>query len=195
MVFDPKRTPVENILSMLAEAHAQGVPDAEAMSLATSSRQIPNVRIVLFKGIYKGKLGFFTNYKSQKSKELALNPKAALCFFWPKLHQQIRIRGTVKKLSGKESDEYFSTRPRLSQLGAWASLQSSEITDYEHLQEKISSLDIKFKGAIPRPKNWGGFGLDPQEVEFWFGKEGRLHERFLFKKSGRTRWKMSLLSP
>jgi pyridoxamine 5'-phosphate oxidase len=189
--------PFINLDRLLMTAKGQ-VPEPTAMSLATASKNgLPNVRVVLFKGWVRGGLSFFTNYDSPKAQELLQNPRAALLFYWGALSVQVRISGKVEKLKKEESDRYFQSRPRLSQLGAWASPQSEEIPDFDFLALRVQEFAEKFEGEeVPRPKNWGGFRLLPLSMEFWFGREGRLHERYVFERKSPTgKWRRYLKAP
>lgn len=170
--------------------------DATAVALATASRSgQPSLRMVLYKGFDENGVTFFTNYKSRKSKELLANPRAALLFHWWNPHRQIRIEGKVKKISREESRAYFATRPRESQLGAWASDQSASLSNRETLLKKLENLDKKFaQEPIPCPAFWGGFILIPSRFEFWESCPARLHKRWLFKKSKKD-WGLTLLNP
>ena len=196
MSFDFKNDPIENFLKLYKEAQIKGVPEANAMALATVNKENqPSVRIVLFKGISDGGFSFFTNYNGRKAKDIENNNKVAANFFWPNLDQQVRIEGIVEKLSLMDSEKYFQTRPRLSQIGAWASQQSEKIESFEFLKNKLELLDHKFKGEpIPCPPHWGGYCIKPTEIEFWFGKLGRIHERYVYKKNQLV-WEKILRSP
>ena len=180
-------------------AEANHLPEPNAMQLATVNEEgIPSIRTVLFKGLVRGGFSFYTNYQSPKSQDLIRSKKAALNFFWPSMEQQIRIEGLVEKLTRTESENYFKTRARLSQIGAWASEQSKEIPNMEWLDARVNEFEEKFKGKeIPCPQNWGGFHVIPLKIEFWFGKKGRLHQRFVFerKKITDTEWRTLLKSP
>jgi len=168
--------------------------EANAMHLSTTVNDRPKGRIVLLKEVDHGFV-FFTNYQSAKGQELAVNPAAALTFFWGQLEKQIRIEGFVEKLSEKESDDYFSIRPPESQLGAWASHQSSPISSRKELIDKYFELIIEFEGIeIPRPPHWGGFRLLPDYFEFWQGGAGRLHDRICYKQN-EVDWSIFRLSP
>jgi pyridoxamine 5'-phosphate oxidase len=164
--------------------------------LATASRtRTPSARIVLFKGVNESGIKFFTNYSSRKGKELKSNPQAALVFYWSALDRQIRIEGKIQTLSPEESDAYWVSRPRESQVGAIASSQSSVIPNRQFLENKLKQIELKYAGKeIPRPKNWGGFCLLPKRVEFWISGEHRIHDRFCFLKKGK-KWSVSRLSP
>ncbi|MBL8992782.1 MAG: pyridoxamine 5'-phosphate oxidase [Spirochaetia bacterium] len=170
--------------------------DHTACSLGTALKSgAPSVRIVLLKSFDPKGFVFFTNYQSRKGRELVENPKAALCFFWPTLGRQIRVEGTISKVSAKESDAYFSSRPRGSQIGAIASSQSRPLSSRNDLIRAVKRLEKKFgEDKIPRPLNWGGFRLTPSQIEFWQAQESRLHDRFLYrKKSGK--WTSERLYP
>jgi pyridoxamine 5'-phosphate oxidase len=183
----------------LEKAEKSQVPEPTAMALATVDLNgFPNVRTVLFKGWRDSGLSFFTNYQSPKSQDLIQNPRACLNFFWAPLGQQIRIQGLVHKLSREQSEEYFASRPRLSQIGAWASDQSKPLKSYQELERKVKELEAQYEGReIPCPPYWGGFVLTPLRYEFWFAKEGRLHERYVFTRSNTHDeiWTKSILSP
>jgi pyridoxamine 5'-phosphate oxidase len=169
--------------------------EASAMALTTSVSSHPNARIVYLRGKDKKGYWFFTNYNSRKGKELAKNKNACLLFFWNRLFRQVRMRGKVEKLSSKQSDEYFNSRARGSQIGAWGSAQSSVIKDRQTLEELVLKFEKKFEGKkIPRPKNWGGYRFVPTYFEFWHGRDSRLHDRIAFKKQN-GKWKMERLSP
>jgi pyridoxamine 5'-phosphate oxidase len=196
MSFDFKNDPFENFLELIKEAQLKGVPDHNAMALATVSEDSkPSVRIVLFKGLIRGGFSFYTNYDGRKGKELEQNPTVAATFFWSHLDRQLRIEGVVEKLTSDESDAYFASRARLSQIGAWSSNQSEKIPSFASFQEKINQIENKFHGkAIPRPPHWGGYRIVPNEIEFWFGRTGRLHERYVYQKLN-DGWDRFLRSP
>lgn len=171
--------------------------EPNAMNLATLSESgRPTSRIVLLKGIEQRQFLFYTNYQSQKGKELEINPACALNFFWPELERQVRIEGTVNRVSESTSDEYFQSRPRPSQVGAWASPQSAIIKDRAILEERAKEIETRFKGlkVLPRPKQWGGFGVTPFEIEFWQGRSSRLHDRIVYTLLD-DKWKINRLAP
>jgi pyridoxamine 5'-phosphate oxidase len=176
--------------------HAK-VLDANALTLATlTPKGLPATRTVLLKGLDSKGFQFFTNYKSQKGRELSRRPHASLLFFWKELERQVRVDGRVEKVSKAESDIYFKTRPRGSQLGAWASDQSQVIPDRDYLEGRLKFFDKKFKGrSVPRPPYWGGFRLVPQLVEFWQGRPNRLHDRIRYRLVSGSDWKRERLSP
>jgi pyridoxamine 5'-phosphate oxidase len=178
------------------EARAAGIEEANAMTLATTSADgRPSARMVLLKDVSENRFVFFTNYKSQKGRELAENAKAALVFYWPDLHRQVRISGEVTKAARAEAESYFATRPRGAQLAAWASWQSSVIPDRAVLESRMKKLEAKYEGQpIPTPPSWGGYRLRPATIEFWQGRIDRLHDRLRYEKSGST-WKIDRLAP
>lgn len=170
--------------------------EPNAMILATATADaIPSVRTVLLKNFNENGFFFYTNYESRKAKDLIANPIAEVLFIWLELERQVRVSGKVEKVSQKESEDYFHSRPTNSQIGAWASKQSSIIPGRDYLQKKYNEYSEKFKdGKIPLPPFWGGFRLIPEKFEFWQGRESRLHDRILYRKSG-TGWDIVRLSP
>lgn len=194
--FDFKKDPFENFLNLYKEAQIKGIPEANAMSLATVNQENkPSVRIVLYKGIIRGGFSFFTNYDGRKARDMDANRNVSANFFWPHLDRQVRIEGYVEKLTREESEAYFATRARLSQLGAWASNQSEAIESFEAFQNKLNSIEEKFRGQkIPCPPHWGGYRIEANEIEFWFGQDGRLHKRYIYQRQG-SAWKQFLRSP
>ncbi len=173
-----------------------GIPEPNAMTLATvSPDNKPAARIVLLKELDEKGFVFFTNYLSGKGRHLAHNPHAALVFLWLELQRQVRIEGTAHKISAKESDAYFASRPRESQLGAMASPQSQAVPSRASLEETYNHLEKKKEGQpLERPKHWGGYRLIPDSFEFWQGRSGRLHDRILYAREGHT-WELSRLAP
>lgn len=170
--------------------------DVNAMTLATVDAQgRPSTRTVLLKGADARGFIFFTNYDSRKGQELAGNPNAALTLYWPELERQVCVAGTVSKLPVAESATYFKSRPRGSQLGAWASNQSSPVSNREVLEQQWRECESRFPGEIPLPPNWGGFVLAPTRIEFWQGRPSRLHDRFSYAKQADGSWKVERLSP
>lgn len=194
--FDFKKDPIENFLTLYTEAQIKGIPDANAMSLATVNKENkPSVRIVLFKGMIRGGFSFFTNYSGRKAHDMDANKNVSVNFFWPHLDRQVRIEGTVEKLSREESEAYFASRPRLSQLGAWTSNQSEVLESFNAFQTKFAAIEEKYKDQkVPCPPHWGGYRIEATEIEFWFGKNGRLHERYVYQRNG-TSWKTFLRFP
>jgi len=179
------------------EAVKSDVAEVTAMTLATSTKQgRPSARIVLLKQIDDRGFVFFTNYESEKAKNIKENPLAALLFFWEPLERQIRISGEVEKISMKESFEYFHSRPMESQLGAWASMQSSVVTARDVLEMSFAMMKKKFQnGEIPLPPFWGGYRVIPDEFEYWQGRPNRLHDRVWYSLQKDGSWKISRLSP
>jgi len=190
------QNPVEQFELWFNESILAKVDEPNAMTLATvSSDGSPNARIVLLKEFDHKGFVIYTNYKSCKGSELENNPKVALVFFWKELARQVRIKGNVVKVSSEETERYFHSRPRESQIGALASNQSEEIPDRLFLENKFQSLQQKFEGKeIPLPSFWGGYRVVPLEIEFWQGRENRLHDRILYRLI-KKEWKISRLSP
>jgi pyridoxamine 5'-phosphate oxidase len=188
--------PVAQFSQWFNEILKSEVKEPNAMVLATSSlKGIPSIRTVLLKKFDEAGFVFFTNYESHKAKDLMENPNAEILFLWLELERQVRIRGTVKKVSLKDSEEYFQSRPVESQIGAWASKQSSVIPNREFLEQKFEKISERYKnGKIPLPPFWGGFVLKPVEFEFWQGRESRLHDRIRYRKK-KNDWKIVRLSP
>ena len=166
------------------EAFDSRQEEAQAMSVSTvDSAGKPSSRIVYLKELTEEGFVYFTNYGSQKGRELEQNPHSCALFFWNVLERQVRIEGTTVKASDAVSDAYFASRPRGSQLGAWASEQSAPLESREALESRVADLAARFPGAVPRPPHWGGYVLIPQLVEFWQGRPSRLHDRIIFEKS------------
>jgi pyridoxamine 5'-phosphate oxidase len=177
-------------------ALAKNQLDVNAATLATADKNgIPSARIVLLKGLDEHGFTFFTNYDSRKGRELAENPNAALVFYWQELERQVCIAGSVKKTSREESEKYFKSRPRGSQLAALASNQSETVADRAVLEAKWHELEKKFPNEIPLPPNWGGFVLKPERIEFWQGRASRLHDRFSYTRQANDSWKLERLAP
>jgi len=196
--FDFKTDPFVHFEELFNEAQSKISKDPNAMSLATVSKAgVPSVRTVLFKGLIRKGFSFYTNYESPKAQDLIETGKAALLFYWPSLETQIRLEGLAAKLTRAESESYFASRPRLSQLGAWASHQSQKIKDHEELERRVIAFEEKFKGQnVPCPPYWGGFHLLPLKFEFWFARSGRLHERYVFERQElEGSWETSTRSP
>ncbi len=190
------KNPFEQFSFWFDDAVKANIEQPNAMILATATKDgIPSARVVLLKGLEHDGFKFFTNYNSQKGKELIANPNASLLFFWYELERQIRISGKVEKVSKKESEEYFETRPYESQLGAWASNQSESIANRDYLEKRFNEFKLKYEeGKVPLPPYWGGFKLLPYSFEFWQGRENRLHDRIRYVKE-KNEWKIERLSP
>ena len=168
----------------------------EVVALATASADAePSVRMVLLKGFDAEGCLFFTNYRSRKARDLSANPRASMVLYWPWLHRQVRLSGHVVLASSAESDAYFATRPRPSRLGAWASAQSEPLDDEQTLQRRMAEFDARFADRdVPRPQQWGGYRLVPEEMEFWQGRPDRLHDRWLFRRAA-AGWQVRRLAP
>jgi pyridoxamine 5'-phosphate oxidase len=180
-----------------ADAQASEPNDPGAMALATADADgRPSVRIVLLKAHGPDGFVFYTNERSRKGDELAQNPRAALLLHWKSLRRQVRIEGPVSRVSSEQSDAYFATRSRDSQLGAWASDQSSPLLSRDEFENRYQKMQAKFDGVdVPRPPHWGGFSIDPETIEFWIDKPHRLHERRLFTRLADGSWTEGLLYP
>jgi len=188
--------PIVQFNQWFEEAVKSGQPEVDAMTLSTATPDgRVSARIVLLKGCDERGFVFFTNYESRKSRELTINPRAALTFYWHALHRQVRIEGEVEKVPARESEDYFQTRPRGSQIGAWASPQSEEIANRTELERRVAGIEERFKdGAVNCPPFWGGFRVKPASIEFWQGRESRLHDRILYTlRNGK--WRISRLAP
>lgn len=179
-----------------SEALQAGVNEANACTLATISPDgQPSARIVLLKGADENGFVIYTNTQSRKGHELLANPKAALVFWWPELERQLRVEGTTVLVDDAEADAYFASRPRESQLGAWASEQSSVVADREELEARYAQVLVQFgDGDIPRPAHWSGFRIRPEVLEFWQGRPGRLHDRLVFTRKNNS-WERNRLAP
>lgn len=188
MFFDSSLDPLISLDQWVQDAVKNGVSEPNAMTLATvSSDQQPHNRVVLYKGLVRGGLSFYTNYRGQKARDIEFNPKVSVNFFWAPLARQIRIYGLVSKLTREESERYFKSRPRISQLGAWASQQSEEVGGVEVLAARLAEVESRFAGTeVICPPHWGGYQIMPLYFEFWVGREGRLHERYCFERSDST---------
>lgn len=176
---------------------AAQLPEPNAMTLATCTTDgKPSARMVLLKDIDERGFVLFTNYKSQKGQEISVNPQAALVFWWAELERQVRIVGTVEKISSAQSDSYFEVRPPFSRLGAWASNQSEVIANRDVLEAQLIEFQRQYENQeVPRPPHWGGFRVIPQEIEFWQGRSSRLHDRLRYTLIDNGNWKIERLSP
>lgn len=190
--------PFAQFAEWLKVAHEQKIPEANAMTVATAGKDgVVTSRTLLLKGLVDGRLQFFTNYRSQKARDLKENPNASITILWKELERQICVRGTVEKTSRKASEDYFKIRPYDSQIGAWVSEHQSEaIVDRATIATRQAELERQFqKGSdVPCPEFWGGYQLTPNYIEFWQGRQGRLHDRLCFLKSGEN-WDLRRLSP
>jgi pyridoxamine 5'-phosphate oxidase len=178
------------------DAERAGIPLPDAIALATASADgRPSIRHVLLRGIEDRGFVFYTNQGSRKGAELAENPRAAFSIYWRELDRQISVTGDVSRVSDEESDAYFATRPRDARLGAWASRQSTELASRDELMERFAAFDAEYPGdQVPRPPFWGGYRIDPTTVEFWQGRQHRLHDRFQYERAG-DGWTIRRLSP
>jgi pyridoxamine 5'-phosphate oxidase len=192
-IADPE--PLAPFQRWFAEASARE-EDAGAMALATTTRDgFPALRFVLLKGFDERGFVFYTNLESRKAEELSANPRAALCFFWKALRRQVRVEGAARPVSEAEADAYFATRPRDSQLGAWASAQSRPLADRARLEQEAAAFARRFAGrVVARPPFWSGFRIVPQRVEFWQERPSRLHDRWLYIREGEG-WRRQRLYP
>ena len=182
MELDKIVDPILLFKNWLSEAEKNEIRDPNAMQLATVSKNgMPSVRTVLLKDIIDTSFVFYTNYESRKSNEISETAKGAICFYWKSLNRQVRLTGSINKVSDQVSDKYYQSRSRGSRIGAWASKQSRELESREVLMEKVKLLESKYDEDIPRPTFWGGFALKPDEFEFWEDGDFRLHDRFVLK--------------
>jgi pyridoxamine 5'-phosphate oxidase len=195
--LDPN--PIRRFRSVFEQVVRAGVAEPTAMSLATASADgAPSVRMVLLKEVDERGFVFYTNLESRKARELAENPRAALCFFWQPIEVQVRVEGHVHRVGDAEADAYFAGRPRGSQIGAWASRQSHPLPHRRELEERIREVEQRYAGAeIPRPPFWSGFRVVPERIEFWLGRPDRLHERDLYRHDpdAPTGWRLERLYP
>lgn len=190
--------PIDQFNLWLEKALQTNMLEPTAMNLATYSQADGlSSRMVLLKGVDERGFVFYTNYDSRKAQDLENHPNVALCFWWGVLERQVRIEGSVVKVSEQESEEYFQSRPRDSQIGAIASKQSSVMSTYKELRQQVEDVEEKYKDlvVIPRPSFWGGYRVDPHAIEFWRGRPSRLHDRLRYKKSASGEWQIERLSP
>jgi pyridoxamine 5'-phosphate oxidase len=188
--------PIVQFQRWFADSRATGDPLPEAMTLATATRiGTPSARMVLLKGVDARGFVFFTNHESQKGKDLADNPRAALVFYWAKLGRQVRVSGTVSRVTPEESDAYFRNRPLESRLSAAASPQSAVIPGRDVLEARVEELRRRHDGDVPRPAFWGGCRVSPETIEFWLHRENRLHDRLRYTRESRGTWRLERLAP
>jgi pyridoxamine 5'-phosphate oxidase len=197
-IQDVSKNPIEQFNTWFQEALQSDLREPNAMVVATVDKNdMPNARVVLLKGVNERGFVFFTNFESKKGQELLENPKAALVFNWLELERQIRIQGTVEKISEEESTAYFQSRPKGSQIGAWVSPQSQVIENRFILEAKQNELETKFEkeSILPKPANWGGYRVVPQTIEFWQGRSSRLHDRVFYTLQNDGSWTIERLAP
>jgi pyridoxamine 5'-phosphate oxidase len=191
--------PVRQFQAWFEDALASGMPMADAMTVCTATADgKPSARMILLKGIDESGFVFYTNYRSRKARELDANPFAALVFYWEPLERQVRVEGKVSRISAADSDKYFQSRPRESQLGAMASPQSEVIASRTMLEENYQALEEEYRDEsrpIQRPDHWGGYRVVPERIEFWKGRPGRLHDRLLYERQLDGSWRISRLAP
>jgi len=194
---DVHADPMTQFALWFEQAVAAELPEVNAMALATAHDGQPSLRIVLLKGLENGGFTFFTNYGSRKSKDIKDNPKVALTFFWEGLERQVRIEGSAEQVSAEESDAYYHSRGRESQVGAWASPQSEVIKDRDILELRVKRFAQTFQHdeIVPRPAYWGGWRVMPHRIEFWQGRPSRLHDRILYRKIENGTWIRERLAP
>jgi len=190
-----ERDPIAQFAKWYEEASVVIRPHPDAMALATAGGGGASARMVLMKDFDAAGFVFYTNYRSRKAGELARKARACLLFYWGSLNRQVRIEGRVGKVSRRESDEYFATRPRGSQLGAWASPQSERISDRGVLDRRYAAAAARYAGRVPRPPYWGGYRLAPEAIEFWQGSEDRLHDRIRYRRTRGGGWLIERLAP
>lgn len=179
----------------LKNAADHACPEVNSCVISTVDDQgKPSARVVYLKEVLNDEFIFYTNYNSHKGQDLANNPHVSMLFFWPSLQQQVRIEGVAKKVASEMSDDYFQSRPRASKVGAWASNQSEELSSREELEERVHFFADKYKEEVPRPPHWGGYAIEATRVEFWQGRNSRLHDRFTFIKENNT-WRIARLNP
>ncbi|HEY9821916.1 MAG TPA: pyridoxamine 5'-phosphate oxidase [Candidatus Sericytochromatia bacterium] len=194
---DVNPNPFEQFKIWFEQALSAQLPEPNAMTIATATRDgKPHTRIVLLKDYDQRGFVFYTNYESHKGQQLVQNPWGAIAFWWAELERQVRIEGRVEQVSPQEADAYFRSRPKGSQLGAWASNQSQVIDSREVLEQRLQQLKEEYENKdVPRPPHWGGFRVIPDEIEFWQGRPSRLHDRLLYRRGEDGKWTIQRLSP
>jgi pyridoxamine 5'-phosphate oxidase len=188
--------PIIRFRQLLAQAEELGIELPNAAAFATAGKDLqPTVRILLLKDVDDRGFVFYTNMQSRKAVQISENPRASVCFWWPKLRQQVRVEGLLEVVSDAQADAYFATRPRGSQIAAWASNQSSEISSRAELMSVVAAFTAKYKEQpVPRPPHWTGYRLAPERIEFWMEQPDRLHERRVYTRE-HDGWKVALLAP
>ena len=190
------RDPIKQFAKWYHEATAFGIAETDAMTLATATKDgRPSARIVLLKDFDDRGFVFFTNYESRKAKELAENPRACLVAYWLPVKRQVRIEGFVEQISETESEAYFQTRPLGSRIGAWASNQSEVVENRDSLAQRYADLSERYGEDVPRPPHWGGYRIDPEVIEFWQGRDNRLHDRLRYRLQADGTWVIERLGP
>ena len=194
---DVNPDPVEQFRTWFDEALSANLHEPNAMTLATTTPDgCPSARIVLLKGYDERGFVFYTNHEGRKARELEENPRCALVFYWGEFERQVRVEGQASRVSKEESDAYYASRPRGSRLGAWASEQSRPIERRDLLEERLREHEAEYEGReIPRPSFWGGYRVEPEAIEFWQGRENRLHDRLLYRRSENAGWRIERLQP
>ena len=194
---DADPNPIEQFRRWFDEALAASLHEPTAMTLATATPDgRPSARVVLLKGFDERGFVFYTNYEGRKSKELEANPCCALVFYWGELERQVRVEGRAGSIPDGQSDAYFAVRPRGSQLGAWASEQSRPVRDRGALEQSMRELEVEYEGReVPRPPFWGGYRVEPETIEFWQGRENRLHDRLRYRRLRDGGWRRERLQP
>lgn len=188
--------PLQQFASWYKEYQSSGAKDPNAFVLSTVKEGgQPAARVLLLKGVDQGGFEFYTNFNSDKGQELAANPLASMCFFWPEHERQVRIEGKVMQLSEEESTQYFKSRPHGSQVGAWVSPQSQEIDSRDFLENRVAEYSEKYQAEVPKPPHWGGYRLMPTRIEFWQGRSSRLHDRALYRQEALGVWTKVRLAP